>query len=68
MGMPFPLGLAALGRCAPDLIPWAWGINGSASVVGAVAASLLAMEIGFSGVIVVAVVLYLALPLVRLER
>ncbi|MEE8499093.1 MAG: hypothetical protein V3S27_00865, partial [Kiloniellales bacterium] len=33
MGMPFPLGLARLSREAPALVPWAWGINGCASVV-----------------------------------
>jgi hypothetical protein len=58
MGIPFPLGLSRLGRAAPPLVPWAWGINGCASVIGAVLATLLAMEIGFSGVIALAMVLY----------
>jgi len=62
MGMPFPLGLAELNLHAPQLMPWAWGINGSFSVVSAVAASLLAMEVGFSGLILIAVVLYALLP------
>ncbi len=64
MGMPFPLGLARLNEQAPGLIPWAWGINGCASVVSAVLATLLAIGIGFSGVVALAVALYLLAALV----
>jgi hypothetical protein len=39
MGMPFPLGLGRLARGAPEFIPWAWGINGFASVVSAALAT-----------------------------
>ncbi len=60
MGMPFPLGLSRVGETNPELIPWAWGINGCASVISAIGASLLAMEIGFSGVLMLASGLYLA--------
>ncbi len=59
MGMPFPLGLSLLARTAPGLVPWAWAINGCASVVSAVLATVLAMQIGFSGVVLAAVMLYL---------
>ncbi len=59
MGMPFPLGLARVAERAPDLVPWAWGINGCASVISAVLATLLAINIGFSGVVGLAVGLYL---------
>ena len=58
MGMPFPLGLATLQQTSPQLIPWAWGINGCASVLSAILAVLLAIEIGFNGVMLCAVVLY----------
>jgi len=58
MGMPFPLGMATLQQNSPDLIPWAWGINGCASVLSAILAVLLAIEIGFNGVMLCAVVLY----------
>ena len=58
MGMPFPLGLDMLKQTSPDLIPWAWGINGCASVLSAILAVLLAIEIGFNGVMSVAVALY----------
>jgi hypothetical protein len=58
MGMPFPLGLARLADYAPELIPWAWAINGCASVVSAVLATLLAIHLGFTAVIALALVLY----------
>lgn len=58
MGMPFPLGLNMLKQTSPDLIPWAWGINGCASVLSAILAVILAIEIGFNGVMSVAVALY----------
>lgn len=65
MGIPFPTGLRQLGLASPALIPWAWGINGCTSVISAAAAPLLAIEIGFDGLIVLAVGAYLMLPLVR---
>jgi spermidine synthase len=58
MGVPFPTGMARLACTLPDAIPWAWAINGFASVVGAVLASLLAVHLGFTAVILLAVVLY----------
>jgi hypothetical protein len=60
MGMPFPVGLARLRDIAPGFIPWAWGINGCASVLSAVLATLLAVQIGFSGVLLLALALYAA--------
>ena len=58
MGMPFPLGLTATRNNDPQLMPWAWGINGCASVLSAILAILLAIEIGFSGVMLTAVFFY----------
>jgi len=60
MGIPFPSALTRLGELAPDLIPWAWGINGCASVLSAVLATLIAIHAGFSTVVVMAGFLYLA--------
>ncbi len=59
MGLPFPLALDRLGRNTPELIPWAWGVNGCASVISAVLATLLAIHFGFQMVIVAALLLYL---------
>jgi len=58
MGMPFPLGLKKLAAEAPDNIAWAWGINGFASVLSAALATLLAIEFGFTTVILMALALY----------
>ena len=58
MGMPFPLGLSRVWSDAPALVPWAWGVNGCASVLSAMLATLIAMNFGFSVVISTAVVLY----------
>ncbi len=59
MGMPFPLGLARVSQHWGHWVPWAWAINGCASVVGAVAASLLAVHAGFTVVVLAALTLYL---------
>ncbi len=58
MGMPFPLALASLGESAPAIIPWAWGVNGCASVLSAVLATLLAIHFGFTIVVLLASLLY----------
>jgi len=58
MGMPFPIGLNRVADNAPDFIPWAWGINGFASVVSASLATLLAIEFGFTAVVLIALVFY----------
>ena len=60
MGIPFPRALARLNAVDPSLLPWAWGINGCASVIGAVLATLLAIHVGHTVVILVGVVLYAA--------
>ncbi|MCP3869597.1 MAG: SAM-dependent methyltransferase [Gammaproteobacteria bacterium] len=59
MGMPFPLGLSQVARQHPPLVPWAWGINGCASLIGAILASLLSIHLGFSWVILLAVGAYI---------
>jgi hypothetical protein len=58
MGMPFPLALGRLGDSAPALIPWAWAVNGCASVLSAVLATLLAIHLGFTLVVMLAIGLY----------
>jgi spermidine synthase len=59
MGAPFPLALGSLGRQAVDMIPLAWGVNGCASVLSAVLATLLAIHFGFAAVVVLALLLYI---------
>jgi len=73
MGMPFPLGLKRVAESAENLIPWSWGINGCASVTGAVLATILAIQWGFRTVTVLALILYalaaavLRKPLIPIE-
>ncbi len=61
MGMPFPSALSSLDKYDSRFIPWVWGVNGCASVISAVLASLLAIHFGFSTVIIVAVLLYICI-------
>ena len=61
MGVPFPLGLRRLGSVSTGVVPWAWAINGSASVISASAAPLLAASHGFSGLVLIAVLAYVTI-------
>ena len=54
LGMPFPMGLTRLSRHHSAAVPWAWCINGCASVVSAVAGTLAAVHWGFSVVVMIA--------------
>ncbi|MBA1444506.1 MAG: SAM-dependent methyltransferase [Gammaproteobacteria bacterium] len=67
MGMPFPLGLAHVAGYAPHLVPWAWGVNGCASLISAILATLLAIHLGFTWVILLAVLLYSLAALLELH-
>jgi hypothetical protein len=58
MGVPFPMGIALLRRIAPRLIPWAWGVNGCASVIASVLTALIALQWGFGAVLGLAAVCY----------
>jgi hypothetical protein len=59
MGVPFPKGIEIIGGLAPDLIPWAWGINGCTSVLASILSAMLAISFGFSRVLVGGSVAYL---------
>ena len=48
MGVPFPAGIRALAERNEAAIPWAWGINGCFSVLGASLATIIAVEAGFT--------------------
>jgi hypothetical protein len=58
MGVPFPAGLKNVSESSPDLIAWAWGVNGCFSVIGTAAATLLAAEFGFVWVMIIAALVY----------
>lgn len=59
MGMPFPTGLALLRGEAAGMIPWAFGVNGAASVLASILSIVLAMQAGFTAVFIAAAALYL---------
>ena len=59
MGMPMPLGIRLLARSAPEIIPWAWGVNGATSVMGSVAALVIAILTGFNQALLVGATVYL---------
>jgi hypothetical protein len=58
LGIPFPKGVAWLEEHAAGLIPWAWGVNGAASVVASVSAALVALSFGFSWVLLAGALCY----------
>ncbi len=47
LGIPMPAGIRLLHARAPQMVTWAWGINGALSVVGATLAIFIAMNWGF---------------------
>ena len=59
MGVPFPRAVRVLGEQAPALVPWAWAVNGSTSVVSAILATILALSFGFTWVILGGAAAYL---------
>jgi hypothetical protein len=59
MGLPFPLVLDRLKGAAPFLVPWAWGVNGCASVIAAVLAGILTMSFGTHSLMLMGVLAYL---------
>jgi hypothetical protein len=68
MGIPFPTGLRRLASLSPELLPWAWGINGCASVVGPIIATGLSISFGFRIVLAVSMGLYLVAALTVPKR
>jgi hypothetical protein len=60
MGTPFPQGLAQARQSAPDLLPWIWAVNGCASVISAVLAPMVAIDLGFRVVMLIGAGAYLS--------
>ena len=63
MGIPFPFGLKQVAAVRPEWTPWAWGVNGWASVLSPVLATLIAIHFGFTAVVGLAIGLYLVAAL-----
>jgi hypothetical protein len=64
MGHMLPSGMRQIGWAAPTVVPWAWAVNGTASVIATVAAPLAAMHVGFRRLGLAALVCYMAACLV----
>jgi hypothetical protein len=59
MGMPFPIGLARLEKWQSSSVRWAWSLNAAASVLGSVAALVLAIYLGLVQTLLIGGLLYL---------
>ncbi|HEY5825381.1 MAG TPA: class I SAM-dependent methyltransferase [Cyclobacteriaceae bacterium] len=62
MGIPFPAGLSQISKMSSSWISWAWGINGCVSVMSTALATVVAVEMGFTWVMLFAAIAY-CLPL-----
>jgi MFS family permease len=58
MGMPFPTGIRAVGQRTPELVPWAWGMNGVFSVLGSTAVIIVSMFSSFTISLAAAALIY----------
>jgi spermidine synthase len=58
MGVPLPAGVRLLAASQPQLVAWAWGMNGALSVLGATLAVFIAMHWGFSVTLLCGAALY----------
>jgi hypothetical protein len=60
MGVPLPAGIRLMTANHSILVPWAWGMNGALSVIGATLAVFIAMNWGFSATLLTGAAIYLA--------
>ena len=58
LGIPMPTGMRILSARSPQMLAWAWGINGALSVLGATLAIFIAMNWGFRVTLVTASATY----------
>jgi hypothetical protein len=58
LGAFLPLGIRHAAAVHEDLVPWAWGVNGCASVTGGVLAVVLAATLGFRAVWMLSIATY----------
>jgi hypothetical protein len=58
LGVPFAFGIRAVSRTNPELLPWAWAINGCFSVCGSILTVVISMNFGFQVVLWTACAVY----------
>jgi hypothetical protein len=59
MGVMLPTGVRLVTGRHTEIIPWAWGLNGAASVLGSVLAMVLAIHLGFTVTLLAGGAMYL---------
>lgn len=60
LGVPLPSALARVHARAAERIPWLWGINSAASVLGSITATMISMSYGITASLLAGVACYAA--------
>lgn len=69
MGLPFPLGIRSLKEIGmANHIPWMWGVNGGASVLGSAMTIFIALSFGFTQALIISAGCYLIVFFLFLKR
>jgi hypothetical protein len=68
MGLFFPQGISWIKESFPGLVPWAWAVNGSASVIASVITAILSLQAGYPLVLFLGGLAYLAAWLILRAR
>jgi spermidine synthase len=68
LGFGLPGGMRLVDRVRPEIVAWAWGMNGALSVVGATLAIFIAMNWGFTVTFFSAALVYLLAALTLATR
>lgn len=59
MGIMLPLGVRAATVHGQDMVAWAWGLNGAASVIGSTLSLIVSMHFGFTATLLLGLAAYL---------
>ena len=51
--------MKTVSKANPHLIPWMWGINGIAAVIGSVASMIISIMFGFKAAMICGIAIYL---------
>lgn len=68
MGMMLPTGIRLVSGRHAEIVPWAWGLNGAASVFGSVLAMVISIHSGFAITLALGGTLYLVAVAAGLRR
>ena len=68
MGLFFPRGISWIKESFPGLVPWAWAVNGTTSVIASVISAILFLQTGYTLVLFLGGLAYLAAWLILRAR